>query len=132
MVVELTRPLPQTSKPPIGAKMTPMMNKVGRTVFGVRIGCHALRRCCLKAVSREMSAQLIQQRKHYLLAGLLQPPFSFFVSGETSDSFAKLSLFLALRLKRGILVKVVLWMIQVAVSSLRRLLEGHCTADLIN
>jgi hypothetical protein len=39
------------SRPPMGANMMPMMNRVGRTVFGVRIGCHALRRCCLKAVS---------------------------------------------------------------------------------
>jgi hypothetical protein len=29
----------------------PMMKRVGRTVFGVSMGCHALRRCCLKAVS---------------------------------------------------------------------------------
>ena len=30
--------------------MRPTMNKVGRTVRGVRMGCHALRRCCLNAV----------------------------------------------------------------------------------
>lgn len=29
----------------------PMMKSVGRTVFGVSIGCHAFKRCCLKAVS---------------------------------------------------------------------------------
>lgn len=29
----------------------PIMKSVGRTVFGVRMGCHAFRRCCLKAVS---------------------------------------------------------------------------------
>jgi len=28
-----------------------MMKRVGRTVLGVRMGCHALSRCCLKAVS---------------------------------------------------------------------------------
>lgn len=47
-----TKLLPHTSRPPIGANMTPMMKSVGRTVFGVSIGCHAFRRCCLKAVSR--------------------------------------------------------------------------------
>lgn len=46
-----TRLLPHTSRPPIGAKMMPMMKRVGSTVFGVSMGCHALRRCCLKAVS---------------------------------------------------------------------------------
>jgi hypothetical protein len=29
-----------------------MIKSVGNTVFGVNIGCHALSRCCLKAVSR--------------------------------------------------------------------------------
>lgn len=42
---------PQMRSPPIGAKMMAMMNNVGRTVRGVRIGCHALSRCCLNAVS---------------------------------------------------------------------------------
>ena len=36
---------------PIGAKRMPTMNIVGSTVRGVRIGCHAFRRCCLNAVS---------------------------------------------------------------------------------
>lgn len=31
--------------------MRPIRKKVGRTVLGVRMGCHALRRCCLNAVS---------------------------------------------------------------------------------
>lgn len=39
---------------PMGAKTRPMMKRVGRTVLGVRMGCHALRRCCLKAVSECM------------------------------------------------------------------------------
>ena len=47
---------PQMSRAPIGAKMIPMMKSVGRTVLGVRIGCHAFRRCCLKAVSATQSA----------------------------------------------------------------------------
>ena len=42
---------PQMSRAPIGAKAMPMMKRVGRTVLGVRMGCHAFRRCCLKAVS---------------------------------------------------------------------------------
>jgi hypothetical protein len=36
---------------PMGAKRIPMIRRVGRTVFGVRIGCQAFSRCCLKAVS---------------------------------------------------------------------------------
>jgi hypothetical protein len=47
----LTLPLPQIRRPPMGAKHRPTMNKTGRTVLGVRIGCQAFRRCCLKAVS---------------------------------------------------------------------------------
>jgi hypothetical protein len=38
---------------PMGAKIIPMMRRVGRTVLGVRIGCQAFRRCCLKAVSKQ-------------------------------------------------------------------------------
>ena len=34
----------------------PMMKRVGRTVLGVRMGCHAFKRCCLKAVSAVRSA----------------------------------------------------------------------------
>ncbi len=29
----------------------PMAKRMGRTVLGVRMGCHAFNRCCLKAVS---------------------------------------------------------------------------------
>lgn len=46
-----TSPLPQTRRPPMGAKMRPMTRRVGRTVLGVRMGCQALSRCCLNAVS---------------------------------------------------------------------------------
>ena len=42
---------------PMGAKMMPMMRSVGRTVFGVRIGCQALSRCCLNAVSMQCAQQ---------------------------------------------------------------------------
>ena len=35
----------------MGAKRMPTMNSVGRTVRGVRMGCHAFSRCCLNAVS---------------------------------------------------------------------------------
>jgi len=48
---ERTLLFPQMRRAPIGAKTIPMMKSVGRTVFGVRMGCHAFRRCCLKAVS---------------------------------------------------------------------------------
>ena len=50
----MTREEPQIRRPPMGAKRMPMMKKVGRTVLGVRMGCQAFKRCCLKAVSREM------------------------------------------------------------------------------
>jgi len=36
---------------PRGIKMIPTRKNVGRTVMGVRSGCHAFRRCCLKAES---------------------------------------------------------------------------------
>lgn len=39
----------------MGAKMRPIMRRVGKTVFGVNIGCQALSRCCLNAVSRRQS-----------------------------------------------------------------------------
>lgn len=44
--------LPITRRAPMGAKRIPMMRRVGRTVFGVRIGCQAFSRCCLNAVSK--------------------------------------------------------------------------------
>lgn len=46
----------------MGAKMTPTAKKSGRTVFGVRIGCHAFSRCCRKA----LSAHCDQFRAHPL------------------------------------------------------------------
>lgn len=44
------------SRMPIGMKARPIKKNVGRTVPAVRIGCHALRRCCrnaLPAIERE-------------------------------------------------------------------------------
>lgn len=46
----------------MGAKMSPRMKKVGRTERGVRMGCHALRRCCLKAVSTRVWARASDQQ----------------------------------------------------------------------
>ena len=51
MVNSETLLLAQIKTPPIGAKMIPMRKKVGRTVLGVRIGCQALRRCCLQVAT---------------------------------------------------------------------------------
>lgn len=51
--------LPQTRTAPIGAKSNPMRKRVGRTLLGVRMGCQALRRCCLKAVSVGTSSMYI-------------------------------------------------------------------------
>lgn len=50
-LVLLTVSLAHKSKPPKGANKMPTRMNVGSTVFGVRIGCHAFSRCCLKAVS---------------------------------------------------------------------------------
>jgi hypothetical protein len=63
----------------MGAKMIPMMRSVGSTVFGVRIGCQAFSRCCLKAVSMQSGQQGVncEERKD-ALAGRFQLPFSFF------------------------------------------------------
>jgi len=41
----------------MGAKRIPMIRRVGRTVFGVKIGCQAFSRCCLKAVSMQDSEE---------------------------------------------------------------------------
>jgi hypothetical protein len=63
---------------PMGAKMMPMMRSVGRTVFGVRIGCHAFSRCCLKAVSMQSGQQGVSgEVKKDALAGRFQLAFSF-------------------------------------------------------
>ena len=35
----------------MGANITPTAKKSGSTVLGVRMGCHAFRRCCRKALS---------------------------------------------------------------------------------
>jgi len=34
----------------MGMNATPIMKKVGKTVPAVKIGCHAGKRCCLKAL----------------------------------------------------------------------------------
>jgi hypothetical protein len=82
----VTREEPQISKPPMGAKIMPMMNRVGRTVFGVRIGCHAFSRCCLKAVSMNWCQMKDEERAGGdALAGRFQPPFSFLLS-DPDDS----------------------------------------------
>jgi hypothetical protein len=51
LAIELTVLLPQMRTAPIGAKSKPMAKSVGRTLLGVKMGCQALRRCCLNAVS---------------------------------------------------------------------------------
>jgi hypothetical protein len=62
----------------MGAKIMPMMRSVGRTVFGVRIGCQAFSRCCLNAVSMQTSQQGVSgEDRKYALAGRFQLPFSF-------------------------------------------------------
>jgi hypothetical protein len=62
----------------MGAKMMPMMRRVGRTVFGVRIGCQAFSRCCLNAVSMQTEHGASSEDREYVLAGRFQLAFSFF------------------------------------------------------
>lgn len=62
----------------MGAKMMPMMRSVGRTVFGVRIGCQAFSLCCLNAVSMQNGQQAVSSEvKKDALAGRFQLAFSF-------------------------------------------------------
>ena len=81
---------PQIKRPPMGAKRIPMMKRVGSTVFGVRIGCHAFRRCCLNAVSVVLVQH--QPRRHlpswcYVLAGRFQSAFFFWSSPSSEFEF---------------------------------------------
>ncbi|RUP43261.1 hypothetical protein BC936DRAFT_137421 [Jimgerdemannia flammicorona] len=50
---KLTILLAYSSRPPMGAKISPTMKKVGSTVLGVKMGCHAGNRCCLNGVSAD-------------------------------------------------------------------------------
>ncbi len=92
----------------MGPKSRPIMKNVGRTVLGVRMGCHALSRCCLNAVSVVVVVvgqyQTAQNKMRHVLAGLLQPPFSFLFSGVLPSSPE--SSRRGLRLKRPIVVGV--------------------------
>ena len=81
------------------------MNNVGRTVRGVRMGCHAFSRCCLKAVSSDDEGQ--QGTRAWeesgvadALAGFLQLPFSFLDWSLEFSSFRP-----RFRLKRPIIVQ---------------------------
>ena len=85
----------------MGAKRMPTINSVGRTVRGVRMGCHAFSRCCLKAVSRTPSSQpyvpskgphthSVHHTRRHSLAGLRQLPFSFLVPSPSSPFFLRL------------------------------------------
>jgi hypothetical protein len=79
--------LPMMRRAPIGANMIPMMRRVGRTVFGVRIGCHAFSRCCLKAVSM-LNGQEVGGRSELSkdgLAGRFQLPLSLLFSSSGGD-----------------------------------------------
>jgi hypothetical protein len=69
-------------RPPMGAKIMPIMKRVGRTVFGVRIGCHALRRCCLKAVSKADSQQQLYNMPNFHKHTCRTPPTSLFLWGS--------------------------------------------------
>lgn len=70
----------------MGANMIPMMRSVGRTVFGVRIGCHAFSRCCLNAVSM-LSGEEVggSEMSKDGLAGRFQLPFSLLFSSSGGD-----------------------------------------------
>jgi hypothetical protein len=62
---------------PMGAKMIPMMRRVGRTVLGVRIGCQALSRCCLKAVSKWGVQEEKEEQARYQRRTGWSPPTAF-------------------------------------------------------
>ena len=63
----------------MGAKMMPIIRSVGRTVFGVRIGCQAFSRCCLNAVSMQSGQQRVSREvRKDALAGRFQLDLSFF------------------------------------------------------
>ena len=51
MMISWTVELAHSRTPPMGAKMTPTAKNSGSTVLGVKMGCHAFSRCCLKALS---------------------------------------------------------------------------------
>lgn len=68
----------------MGAKMSPIMNRVGNTALGVSIGCHALSRCCLNAVSN-----VSREEQENSLAGRFDHlTFSFWVGPSTSGSLS--------------------------------------------
>lgn len=50
------------------------------------MGCHALSRCCLKAVSMKVSGLVRLLWECVVLAGRLHPPFSFLFSAEEVSS----------------------------------------------
>ena len=60
--------------------MMPMRKSVGKTVFGVRIGCQAFSRCCLNAVSRDDS-QTTPMSQMRLLTGGPAPAALLFLRG---------------------------------------------------
>ena len=60
---------------PIGRKTMPISTKVPTTQLGVRMGCHAFKRCCLKGLSLGLFvavdsdiANLGQTKKFYLIS----------------------------------------------------------------
>ena len=71
----------------MGANMIPMMRSVGRTVFGVRIGCHAFSRCCLNAVSMQSGQEVGGSEMSIKdgLAGRFQLPFPLLFSSSGGD-----------------------------------------------
>ena len=78
----------------MGAKMSPMMRRIGRTVLGVRIGCQAFSLCCLKAVSTQGDRYELPhagQSALDVLAGFRQLPFSFLVP-SSSPFFLRLNI----------------------------------------
>lgn len=52
---------------PMGMKATPMMKKVGRTVPAVKMGCHAGKRCCLKALSASVTIKTNEKKVQKVL-----------------------------------------------------------------
>lgn len=83
----------------MGANSSPTTNKVESMTFGVRIGCHAFSRCCLKAVSEKWFVIIQLTEVMNILDGLFQLPL-FLLFSELCSPSAE-SCVEPLRLRKG-------------------------------
>jgi hypothetical protein len=86
-----------------------MTKRVGSTVFGVNIGCQALRRCCLNAVSLGGVSRQTRNEIYVgsdLLAGRRHPPFPLPGLEASCSPLGEVSCCCARRLKIAMMVVV--------------------------